>query len=71
MENHVDWPLKIGDTVTYNTFGMGGAERATGVVLSGLGDGPWRVKWSNHEIPMTHRRHSLKRIGSDTSPSEA
>lgn len=71
MDIPVDWPLQIGDTVTYNTFGMGVGERATGIILCGLGNGQWRVKWSNHEVPMTHRTHSLRRFSSEASPDKA
>lgn len=62
MANHDNLQLQIGDTVTYNSYGMGSAARATGVILDRLGDGYWRVKWSNNDAPTTHRSHSLKKI---------
>ena len=62
MPNHDKGSLQVGDTVTYNTFGTGAAAAATGVIVNQLGEGRWRVKWSNREMPMTHRSHSLKII---------
>jgi hypothetical protein len=59
MTNHDHESLQIGDTVSYNTFGMGAAAGATGVIVDQQGDGRWRVKWSNREMPMTHHSHSL------------
>jgi len=54
--------LQVGDTVTYNSYGMGAVARATGVIVDQLNNGYWRVKWSNNDAPMTHRGHSLKRL---------
>lgn len=63
MTNQDSAPLKIGDTVTYNSHGTGAAARATGVILDQLRNGQWRVKWSNNEVPMTHRSASLQKFG--------
>jgi hypothetical protein len=71
MANQDNGSLQIGDTVIYNTFGTGAAASATGVILNQLGDGRWRVKWSNRETPMRHRDHSLKRSVNATSSDAA
>jgi hypothetical protein len=71
MSMRDDPPLQIGDTVIYNTFGMGIGERATGVLVGQLGSGHWRVKWSNHDEPTTHRSPSLRKIESYATNGEA
>ena len=49
----------------------GAAARATGVIVDQLGNGYWRVKWSNNDAPMTHRGHSLKRLQAPLAPGGA
>jgi hypothetical protein len=68
LEDQNNSPLQVGDTVTYNSYGMGAAARATGLIVDQLGNGYWRVKWSNNDAPMTHRGHSLKRLQTPVVP---
>jgi hypothetical protein len=68
MADQDNAPLNVGDTVTYNSYGMGAVARATGVIVDRLSNGYWRVKWSNNDAPMTHRGHSLKRFQMPAAP---
>jgi hypothetical protein len=68
MESRTEKPLKVGDTVRYNAYGMGTGVSASGVILQRLSEHNWRVQWNNNEIPTTHRSHSLERVASNDRP---
>jgi hypothetical protein len=62
MESHADKPLKVGDTVRYNAYGVGTAALASGIITQRISEHSWRVQWNNAEKPTSHRSHSLERV---------
>lgn len=64
MENHRVTPLQVGDRVTLHDLMSG----QTGVVLDCLSHGYYLVRWSDHRLPMTHHRYSLRRISAEGQP---
>jgi hypothetical protein len=65
MESRADKPLKVGDMVRYNAYGIGTTASASGVILQRLSEHNWRVQWNNNDLPTTHRSHSLERVASE------
>lgn len=54
-----EYPLQIGETVTYNTYAVG--RGVSGVIVERVGADCLRVQWQDVSVPTTHRSHSLKR----------
>jgi hypothetical protein len=59
MDRRYELPLQVGETVRYDTHGVGG--NTSGVIVERLGGDYLRVLWSDMSAPTTHRSHSLKR----------
>jgi len=62
MNRRADSPLKVGDTVRYNAYGVDIAASAHGVILQRLSEHNWRVRWNKYDLPTAHGSHNLERV---------
>jgi hypothetical protein len=57
MDDPSDTPLQVGERVIIRDF----VSCASGIIIDSLSHDYVLVQWSDHPIPMSHRRFSLKR----------